>query len=119
MDVMRVSGNCQWLRTGAVLALGALLLGAAGHAFADKQQRVEAGKLATDKGTLFARDSPSSAWQVVAEHGAVHSGDMLLALPGGAVDSKNGAVRLTFQGDLDEKSPLPIVDSAVILHPTT
>jgi len=108
-----------------VLALGALLLGgagfgpAAGHAFADKQQRVEAGKLATDKGTLFARDSPSSAWQVVAEHGAVHSGDMLLALPGGAVDSKNGAVRLTFQGDLDEKSPLPIVDSAVILHPTT
>src|SRR6266567_4380184 len=123
---MRVGDTCKSQGVWTVLAVGTLLLGSAvfrpkaEQAFAEvtegKNQRTQVGKLATVKGTLFQREAPLAQWQPVAEQGPVYSHDMLVALPGGAVDSKNGAVRLTFQGDLDEKSPLPIVESAAILH---
>jgi hypothetical protein len=80
-------------------------------------ERPEIGKLVSKPGTLFARTKMGEAWRVVPEKGAVHAGDLLLGLPGAVVETGNGAIRLTFLGDLDKNSPHPILEPAVILHP--
>ena len=77
------------------------------------------GKLETAKSTLFARAKADGPWSVVEEKGNVHDGDLLLGMPGSVITSSNGAVRLTFWADLNETSPLPIIESAIVPHSTT
>src|SRR5262249_31009093 len=43
--------------------------------------------------------------------------ELLLGLPGAALQGKGRAVRLAFLSDLDELSPFPVIESAVTLHP--
>jgi hypothetical protein len=70
----------------------------------------------SDTGTILRREAPGKPWQVVAKDEAIHGGDLLLGLPGAVMQSKNGKVRLTFRSDLTGQAPLPIIETAVIVH---
>jgi hypothetical protein len=78
--------------------------------------RVEVGKCVSGDATLFRREAPDKPWHVVKQGETLHAGDLLLGLPGAVLDSRDGSVRLTFAGDLGHGTPLPIVETAVLLH---
>ena len=70
------------------------------------------------EGTLLRRAAPDKPWEVVEPKDEVFSRDLMLALPlsQASVESKNGAVRLLFWGNVPQVSPFPILESAVVLH---
>src|SRR5262249_21201344 len=55
-------------------------------------------------------------WHLRAQGEGIPADYLLVGAPGTPMDSANGAVRLTLGGDIDGKSPLPIVEPAVIPH---
>jgi hypothetical protein len=73
-------------------------------------------KAATLPGVILHRQGPEQAWRVVKPHESIQVDDLLVAFPGGPLDSKNGAVRLTLLSDLARVSHYPVLESAVILH---
>lgn len=95
---------------------------AAGLAAADKDKpaseapRVAVAKCLTASGTILQRDSKTLKWQPVKEGAELFSGDLLVGLPGATMVSKDGAVKLVLQADLEGISPFPTMESAVILH---
>src|SRR5262249_26268964 len=98
----------------ACLALMVMVL-----ARADAKQatpRGQAGKHVTAAGMLLARETPAKAWLTRKQGADVFSGDIVVGMPGAALDSKNGAVRLTLLSDLEGTSPFPVLESAVVLH---
>jgi hypothetical protein len=97
----------------------ALLLSYVGVSPAEskKADRPVVGQASSPAGGLLRRDK--GEWKALAVHADVRAGDLLVALPGAAVDSKNGAVRLSLLGDLAQLSPYPILESAVVLEPAT
>lgn len=80
------------------------------------EERVAVATLITDTGTVMARKSGGTGWSVVAKGADVFSGDTLVGLPGAEIESKSKAVRITLLSDLSETSPLPILETAVLLH---
>jgi hypothetical protein len=73
-------------------------------------------RLVSKDGTLFARSKPGQDWKTVASKGEIHAGDLLVGLPGAAIENGKGAVRLTLLTDFDKNSPYPILEAAVVLH---
>ena len=94
--------------------LSLLCLGLA-PAAAAAQDRVACGKATSLSGTFTCRQVSSPTFDVLATDAEVFSGDLLVALPGAALVSKNGAVGLNAHADYDGRSPLPILETAVIL----
>jgi hypothetical protein len=74
-----------------------------------------AGTSLSAKGTLLRRERAGADWQVVDDKQPLAGGDLLLGLPGAALESANGAVRLTLLPDF--VSPLPVLEPGVVLHP--
>ncbi len=106
-----------------LVALTLVLLNS--HSFADEkptkagdEPRVVVAASLAPAGTLLHRASPEDAWQAVEPKSDIHSRDLLLAMPLArtSLRSKNEAVELTFWGNLPQLSPLPILESAVVLH---
>jgi hypothetical protein len=64
------------------------------------------------------REAPGKPWQIVAKDAELHAGDLLLGLPGASLRSKNGKVRLAFRPDMSGHAPLPILETALVLHET-
>ena len=46
----------------------------------------------------------------------LYTGDLLVGMPGAAIDSADGAVRLDLLSDPDKQSPYPVLEAAVVLH---
>jgi hypothetical protein len=67
-------------------------------------------------GAFLARPAPDQPWRFVAPGAPVPAGELVLGGPESTLDSANGAVRLTFIGDLDGTSPLPVLETAVSLR---
>ena len=106
-----------WLMAGLALPLLALPLRAAGDKpAAAPEKRVAAGTCVTDTGSLLLREAPGKPWQIVEQNKEVFTGDLLMGGHDGAVDSKDGTVRLIVVGDVDARSPLPIHETAFVLH---
>src|SRR5689334_7209547 len=108
-------------RLGLVLALALMVpLVPAARAADDKpaapEQRVAVGTCVTPTASLLRREAPDKPWQVVEENEEVFSGDLLLGGIQAAVDSKDGAVRLIVVGDVDNRAPLPVLETAFVLH---
>lgn len=99
----------------------ALLLALPLAATADNAGRVSAGKLVTDTATVLARKASDIPWDwtPVAKGAEVFSEDQLIGLPDSVIESGNGAIRLTLRTDLSNRSPFPIVETAVRLNPPT
>jgi hypothetical protein len=85
-----------------------------------EERRVEVGQSLSPAGTLFRRQATQKAWRTVRRQQPIHSGDLLLALPGAvaAVESGNGAVRAYLWGNTPDLSRSAVLESAVVLHAT-
>jgi uncharacterized protein (TIGR03000 family) len=88
-------------------------------AAAKPEKRVVVAKCVTGGGLLVRREAPDKPWRLVEDKEDVYSGDLLVGGLGAALESRNGGVRLSLLSDLDQASPYPIVESAVILHENT
>lgn len=80
------------------------------------EPRTAVGKHVTADGMLLVQPGADKPWQALHEGDEVFSDDNIVALPGAAIASKNGAVRLSLLTDLNEASPYPVMESGVILH---
>jgi hypothetical protein len=80
------------------------------------EKRVAAATCVTGTASLLRREAPDKPWQLVKDNEEVFTGDELLGGIAGAVDSKNGAVRLIVVGDVDGRAPLPVLGTAFVLH---
>src|SRR5262245_26035376 len=96
--------------------VGMVVVLMAGLSSPAQEPRVPVGKCVTPAGSLLYRQASGKAWQTLKPQDAVSSGDLLVALPGAALDSKNGAVRLALLSDLAQLSPYPVLESAVVVH---
>jgi hypothetical protein len=84
---------------------------------ADKAEaRTAVATCVTDTCTLLRREAPDKPWQVVKEGEELFTGDLLMGGAQGALDTKDGAVRLIVVGDADGSSPIPILETAFVLH---
>jgi hypothetical protein len=102
---------------GFALLLLALLLAPA-HA-ADQpapEGRVAAGVCVTETASLLRREAPDKPWQVVKENEEVFTHDLIMGGAEGALDTRNGAVRLVVAGDVDGRAPIPVLETAFVLH---
>jgi hypothetical protein len=105
----------RWLPLPALLALVPALL-----ADEPKPERVAVAKAVTETGTILRREAPGKDWQIVKKGEELFTGDLLIGLPWGALESIDGAYRLTFHAEYSKKAPFPILESAVVLrkHPS-
>jgi hypothetical protein len=69
----------------------------------------------SETGSLLRREAPGKPWQLVAKGETLPAGQLILGSSGASLDSTNGAVRLSFLGDMDATSPYPIIETAVQL----
>lgn len=67
--------------------------------------------------TVVARSALDKPWRILHTGSDAPAGDMLVGFPGAELLSADKLVTLTLLSDLEKKSPFPIVESAVILHP--
>jgi hypothetical protein len=83
---------------------------------AEDPLRVGIAKSLSPKAMIFSRQAPGKEWQLVDENGPLVDGDLILGLPGAKLESKKGSVTLAFLSDLDQISPYPVLESAVVLR---
>jgi hypothetical protein len=79
-------------------------------------ERKPAGTCVTGDASIVRRVAPDKPWQLVKEGEKLSTGDLLVGMPGAAIDSADGAVRLALLSDPDRRSPYPILEAAVVLH---
>jgi hypothetical protein len=108
----------RWLAVWLVLSLVGGAHVAAQGTRSDLEPRVSAGTSLSPTGTLLASERDGQGWTVVAAQESVSSRDLLLALPGiqAVVEPRPKSVALTLWGNLPELSPLPVLESVVVLH---
>jgi len=93
------------------------LLGAGLTALAQPAaQRQAVAKSVGEAGSILRRESAAKPWQLVAAKEALQTGDLLVAGAGAALEGNNGAVRLLLEGNAAGHVPLPVIESAVVLH---
>jgi hypothetical protein len=83
---------------------------------AKQAERPGVAKCVSETGTIIRREAMGKPWQVVAKNEALHAGDLVIGLPGAAVQSNDGKASLAFRPDLTGQEPLPIIETAVIFH---
>ena len=75
-----------------------------------------AGRSTSPAAAFSAREAGADGFGVLRENADLYSGDLLVALPGATFQSANGAVSVKSLADYDGRSPLPTLETAVILH---
>jgi hypothetical protein len=78
--------------------------------------RVAVGKSKSPAAAFAARSAGSSEFKILPANADLHSGDLLLTLPGALLESANGAVAVKSLADYDGKSPLPALETAFTLQ---
>lgn len=81
--------------------------------------RAVAAKSRSLAATFTARSTGAAEFMGLPESADLHTGDLLVALPGAALESKNGAVAVKSLADYDGKSPLPALETAFTLNEAT
>jgi hypothetical protein len=94
-----------------------LLLSAPALAQQPEPARVVAGKSTSPAASFSVREAGAGGTGILKENADLYSGDLLVALPGAILQSANGAVSVKSLADYDGRSPLPTLETAVILHP--
>src|SRR5437868_10221356 len=116
--VSRTSSRCPPL---VPLACYFLICFAAGANGADDKkpapadQHTAVGKVLTSSGSLVWREGASQPWHVAKQGDPVRTGDLLLAMPFAFLEV-NGGVRLDLLGDIERRTPFPILESALVLR---
>jgi hypothetical protein len=81
-----------------------------------QEKRVAAGICVTETASLMRREAPDKPWQVVKEGDELFTGDQTMGGVHGALDTRDGAVRLIVVGDVDGLSPIPVLETSFVLH---
>lgn len=81
------------------------------------KESVPVAKQTTETASMLRQANSGKLWEVVPGNSEINSGQLLLGSTGATLVSKNGNVQLSFLGNLDGLSPLPIVESVIMLHP--
>lgn len=110
-------------RTGAAALLAAgLALTLTGGGRADEGKAAgpfgERKAVATSTGadgTLLRQETAGGPWKAVAEGEAVHTGDLLIGLPGAGLRTRDGSATVRLVEDLEQRSPMPLVETALRL----
>jgi hypothetical protein len=104
-----------------ILLLSLVGLLAPGTAWADDKAaaREPVARYLTENALLLRRASADAPWQLTTPKTTLFSGDLVMGGGGQAIESLNGAVRLTLRGDWNGLSPYPIVETAVRLRAGT
>jgi hypothetical protein len=89
-----------------------------------RREREETGRYVTQVGAppnvLLARAAGQERWERLSSGGKVFTSDMLVSLPGYRSEVRlDSDVYVTLWGNLLEFAPLPVFESAAILHPPT
>lgn len=103
------------------------LLGVLGCVVSAPAQPVPPAQPAPDSGEVVATATSATAsfsqraagetlFSVLPQGAELKSGNLLVGLPGATLRTKNAAIDLTFRADFGGKSPLPILETAAILH---
>lgn len=103
-------------RTPWVLVIGVVVLTTAPSFAADEPARAIAAKATSPAASFSARPAGANEFSVLPDRADLFAGDLLLALPGAALESKNRAVTLKSLADYDGKSPLPSLETAFTLN---
>jgi hypothetical protein len=74
-------------------------------------------KATSPAATWAARPADDKPFEVLPAGAALSTGDLLVALPGAALASKDSAVEVKSFADYDNRSPLPIFETAIVLTP--
>jgi hypothetical protein len=84
----------------------------------EPERRVAIGRCVSQPGILLQRQGPDKDWQPVGSLDAVHSRDLLLALPGtrAVFTTDNGALRVALWGNTPTLSEGMTLESAIVLH---
>ncbi len=69
----------------------------------------------TPDASMLRRTEFGQPWHLVKKNDELTGGQTVLGLRGAAMQSKNGAVRLTFLGDINGRSPYPIRETAIVM----
>jgi len=77
--------------------------------------RAALGKVVSANGSVLERPAGKAKWQALKKNASVYTGDTIVGMPGAMIDSQDGSVRLSLLADLDELSPFPGLESAIIL----
>jgi hypothetical protein len=85
-------------------------------ASAQPAERLAAGKSKSPAAAFAARSAGESDFKLLPENADLYTGDLLVTLPGAALDCKNGAVAVKSLADYDGKSPLPALETAFTLN---
>ena len=101
-------------RVGCLVALA--LTAATAQAQPDPAEKVVA-KATSLAGTFASRHATATDFKVLPAGAELSAGDLLVALPGAALLSKDGGVAVTSLADYDNRSPLPILETALVLGP--
>ena len=97
-------------RAGCLAALA--LMAATARA---QPERTVVAKATSPAATFTARPTPDAAFKVLPAGAELSAGDLLVALPGAALVSSDGGVAVTSLADYDNRSPLPILETAIVL----
>jgi hypothetical protein len=78
-------------------------------------KRPVAGTYQSNTGQLLRR-TPAGKWLVVKKNDKLFAGDLLMAGVGASLENPKGTVKVSFLGNLHGNSPLPIIETAIVLN---
>src|SRR5262245_40610083 len=73
-------------------------------------------RLVSPTGTAMARARPEAPWKLLEKDAAIPAGHLLIGMPGSTIQSGDRAVQVVFPSDLDNRSPYPIIETAIVVH---
>ena len=81
----------------------------------DKRQPIVA-RCGPVPGVLVGKSAPAAKWQFIREDEPIRKDMLLIALPDAKIYSGNKAVTMTMLADVGHRGPLPVFESAVVVH---
>src|SRR5262249_31060156 len=79
-------------------------------------QKQPVAKVVGAAGATLRRESAMKPWQPVAANESIQAEELIIAGAGAVLEGSNGAVQLILQGAAGMPAPLPIIESAVVIH---
>jgi hypothetical protein len=107
-------GGVRW----AVLAVALAAPAASAQQTGPAPAKGPVAKTTCAAASFSARQAGSREFRTLAEGADVYPGDLLVGLPNASLETKTG-VAVTALADYDGRSPLPVLESAVVLQPAT
>lgn len=101
-----------WLRLGLAWAFLPFL---SSTLEAKQNQGPVIARMLSPQGTMLNRTLFGQPWEEVKQNQELTGGPTLLGLHGAVLQSANGAVQLNFLGDINDVSPFPVRETAVVL----